>query len=897
MISEVWLGSVLKLDFVGALPPQNQVFRRVLKHALVLRWAATLSLLGSAIGGAAMSAAAQVASTSPQSSPDQGEEASGEFDFSVEQERVDASLQPTTAIPRLADLDQPATTLTEWQAEIAQARVEITNVRLETTQAGLTLTLEAAGGQLEVPTPNPVGNALIADIANATIVENFEQTEPLAGIARIEVTGLPGDRVRVAITGTNAPPVAGITSDTQGLAFAVTTGTTAEAEEEAIELVVTGDQDQGYSPTDSSVTRFDAPLLDTPLSIQVIPRQVFEDQGATNLTEALQSASSVVSANNSPRDIFNFFTIRGFSVFNNTLRNGIAQNDIFAPPSDLANVERLEIVGGPASILSGQVQPGGVINIVTEQPLSSPFYEIQGSYGSFNTFRSAFDISGPLTTDRSLLYRLNGSISGSDTFIEEVDPRRQYLIAPVISWQIDQNTLFTLEAQYLDADSPNDVGLPREGTLLDNPNGNLPRDRHLGDPDFDRAERRLFRGGYNLEHQISEDWSLRHTFDFSWMEGYRSQVSLGTLQDNERIIERTYFSDDLFYQNVYRTTASVTGNFETGSIEHQLVLGVDYAYSHYRNSGNSGSFEPIDIFEPDYGGSPTSADPFDLTFNYDDYGMFLQDRITIVDNLILLLGGRFDFSDIYEINYLTSTISEYSANAFNPLLGIVYKPAENVSLYGSFSRSFETSFGLNQTGESFLPTRGTQFEIGTKVDFNDNLFATLALYDLTLTNVLTPDPDNPGFSIQTGEQQSQGVEARISGEILPGWNIIASYNYTDARVTEDNSIPEGDKLANSPEHAFSIWSTYTIPNGALQGLGFGLGLFYVGERAADLPNTFDLPSYLQTDAALFYRRDQFRAALNVKNLFDIDYFPSATFGGAVNPGDPFTLELSLDYQF
>ncbi|NJL57126.1 TonB-dependent siderophore receptor [bacterium] len=855
---------------------------RTVRIAVAVRLGVMLAVSGGLMNGWALPTKAQISASAESSSPT---------------EAANPTAQVQTPVV-LSEVERSANTVSDWMAQMEAARVQITNVRVERSDTGLQLILETANGTLQEPQTRVIGNALIVEIANAAIAQEFSQADPIEGIALVEVTGLPGDRVRVAITGMDAPPVAQISSDTQQLTLSVAVGAAADAgDDDAIQVVVTGEQDEGYSPSTSSVTRFDAPLLDTPLSIQVIPQQVFRDQGANSLTEALQSASSVVASFNSPRDIFNALTIRGFRAFNNSLRNGITQNDIFALPTDLANIERLEIIGGPASILSGQVQPGGVINFVTEQPLRSPFYEVRGSYGSFNTFRGAFDISGPLNADQSLLYRLNSSISGSDTFIEAIDPRRQFLIAPVISWQVDEDTLFTLETQYVDADSPNDVGLPREGTLVDNPNGELPRDRHLGDPEFDRAERRVFQSGYNLEHEISEDWSLRHTFDFSWAEGYQNQVSLEGLLADGRMIERSYLGDNLIYQNVYRTTASITGNFETGSIEHQLVFGVDYAYSHYRTAGTFGTFESIDIFDPEYGRSPTSADSFDFTTNYDDYGVFLQDRITISDNLILLVGGRLDFSNIYETDNRASATNEYSANAFNPQLGIVYKPAENISLYGSFSRSFETTFGLSRTGESFLPTRGTQFEIGAKVDFDDSLFATLALYDLTLTNVLTPDPDNSGFSIQTGEQSSQGVETRISGEILPGWNIIAGYSYTDARVTEDNSIPEGDRLANAPEHAFSIWSTYTIPSGSLQGLGFGLGLFYVGERAATLPNTFDLPGYLRTDAALFYRRNQFRAALNIKNLFNIDYFPSATFSGAVNPGDSLTVELSLEYQF
>jgi iron complex outermembrane receptor protein len=180
---------------------------------------------------------------------------------------------------------------------------------------------------------------------------------------------------------------------------------------------------------------------------------------------------------------------------------------------------------------------------------------------------------------------------------------------------------------------------------------------------------------------------------------------------------------------------------------------------------------------------------------------------------------------------------------------------------------------------------------------NDRLAATLALYDLTRSNLLTVDPDDSRFSIQTGEQRSQGIELDLSGEILPGWNIIAGYAYTDARITEDNTFESGNRLLNAPEHLFNLWTTYEIQSGDLRGLGFGLGLFYVSERAGDLNNSFEVPGYLRTDAALFYRRDRLRIALNIRNLFDENYFASVRGRNAVLRGDPFTISGTVSWEF
>jgi outer membrane receptor protein involved in Fe transport len=230
---------------------------------------------------------------------------------------------------------------------------------------------------------------------------------------------------------------------------------------------------------------------------------------------------------------------------------------------------------------------------------------------------------------------------------------------------------------------------------------------------------------------------------------------------------------------------------------------------------------------------------------------------------------------------------------------LVYQPSKQVALYTSFSRSFVQEAGFSLDGETFEPTRGTQYEIGVKTDLLENrLSATLAAYYLTKTNVTTPDPIDPDFSIQTGEQRSQGIELDVNGEILPGWNVTAAYAFTDAEVTEDNSIPEGNRLTNVPENQASIWTTYELQQGSLAGLGFGLGLFYVGEREGDLDNSFQLDDYLRTDAALYYRRDHLNAAINFRNLFNVDYFRASDEGDLfLFRGKPFTIVGSISWEF
>ena len=228
----------------------------------------------------------------------------------------------------------------------------------------------------------------------------------------------------------------------------------------------------------------------------------------------------------------------------------------------------------------------------------------------------------------------------------------------------------------------------------------------------------------------------------------------------------------------------------------------------------------------------------------------------------------------------------------------MYQPSKSVSLYTSYSQSFLPTSGFNPDGRAFKPTKGTQYEAGIKADFLDGkLSTTLAAYQITKTNITIQDPNDRNFQIQVGEQRSQGIELDIAGEILPGWKVIGSYAYTDAEVTKDIDISVGNKLLGVPENQASLWTTYEIQKGDLKGLGFGLGLFYVGERTAFSDNSVELPNYLRTDAAIYYRRDRLNAAINIRNLFDTDYFRNSygyTLG--LERGAPLTIIGSIRWE-
>ena len=810
--------------------------------------------------------------------------------------------------------------------------VKITQVKVNTTNKGIDVILETtASDKLQVDVKSQ-GNNFIADIKNAQLFlpsgNKFSQQQPAQGITTVTATNLDANTIRLIVTGEALLPVVELyDSPREGLVFGVASAAAGQlgqqppsqqpkpeqplnqtqpqqpsAEgDQLIELVVTGEQDGYRVPNASAGTRTDTPLRDIPQSIQVIPQEVLQDQQVTSTAEALKNITGLTlsgadGANTGTVDVQ--FKTRGFD--GNAIRNGLPTG--FAANSiEVSNIERIELLKGPASVLFGQGSPGGTLNIITKQPLRDPFYATEATLGNNNLYRGAVDLSGPLNNSKTILYRLNTSYLDREATTDFFN-NRVFFIAPVLRWDISEKTNLTLEADYTDQKTENGLrGLPAEGTVLPNPNGKIPLNRYIGEPDYNQ-EGKTGRVGYRLEHQFSDNWSFRNAFNAAFFRYDFDKLALSDyLEDDKRTLVRYGVLDNKEYYNAYNLTADVIGKFSTGSIRHQLLFGVDLSRTDtIESSGKYTTAPSIDLFNPVYGqpfGDVT--DQYKSSSSTDTLGVYVQDQVNLTNNLKLLLGGRFDTSSSTSRDELANTESSNSSDAFTPRLGIVYQPIEPISLYASYSRSFTPNSGTDFFGNLFQPERGTQYEVGIKADISSKLSATLAFYDLTKSNIVTDDPDHLNFQIQIGEQRSRGIELGLSGEILPGWKVFGGYAYTDAQITNDNrtSTVVGNRLNNTPENAINLWTTYEIQKGSLQGLGFGVGFFFVGDRQGDLANTFKLPSYFTTDAAIFYKRGQLRTQLNFKNLFDVDYFDTALNDLRVFPGEPFTVQGTISWEF
>jgi iron complex outermembrane recepter protein len=785
-------------------------------------------------------------------------------------------------------------------AQAETAPLNITGIKLNRGANGIEVVLETAG-KLDPVTPQTIGNLLYFDIPNATISRSFQAANPAPGVGNVTVTQLNSSYVRVTVFGTNAVPQATVIASQAG-ANSPPTAQTAEPE---LEINVTGSslRDSYRKPNAASVTGTNTPIIETPFSVQVIPQAIIRDRQSRDVKDAVSNVSGVSYNGDVQSRSGGTFSIRGFSGVA-TLRDGFRQFGIgegqTQPVTEIANLERIEVLKGPASILYGAIEPGGLINLVSKKPLSTPFYEVEVQGGSRNLISPRFDVSGPLTVDGKVLYRLNGLYQSSNSVRNLTQPDQKSFIAPTIAWKVGDKTDLSISAEYIDSNRPADFGLPAVGTSV----ANVPRDRITSEPS-DRVTNQSLNIGYGLDHQFSDNWKLRNAFRYASNQYDFNVVALPLGFDETTNTVNRLFATQEAQTKDYTFQTNLTGEFATGDVKHKLLVGADYVRREGRLFSRIGDPTDLNLFNPVYGVvKPNKADlsdPSGTITSGNSFGFFVQDQIDLVKNLKLLAGVRYDTLSQNITNIPGSSETSLTASALTPRLGLLYQFNNRLSAYGSYSQSFTPNSGTTAAGAALEPQRGKGYEIGVKSDLLDGkLFATLAYFDISKQNVPLTDPANPLFSIASGEQRSRGIEFDIAGEPAPGLKLIAAYAYTDAQTSTDvdpNLV--GKKLFGVPEHAASFWATYELQQGELKGLGFGAGLNFKGDRQGDLENTFRLGSYLTADAALFYKKDDWRFGLNFKNITDAKYVESS-FGlatSANNFGDPFTVIASVSVRF
>ncbi len=790
-------------------------------------------------------------------------------------------------------------TIKKLLAQAATAPLKITGIKLNRGAKGIEVVLETAG-KIGTLTPQSNGNLRYFDIPNATLSQPFQAANPAPGVSNVSVTQINSSSVRVAIVGTNGAPRATVIGSEAG----ANSPPVAQAAESEIEINVVGKsrRDSYRTPNASAATGTNTPIIETPFSVQVIPQAIIRDKQSKDLKDTLSNVSGV-NYNGDVQSRSETFSIRGFSgvaVLRDGFRqfgNGEAQTQ---PVAEIANLEAVEVLKGPASILYGAIEPGGLINLISKKPLSKPFYEVEVKGGSRGLISPRFDVSGPLTDDGKVLYRVNGLYQSINSVQNSTQPDQKSFIAPTIAWKIGDKTDLNISAEYIESDRPANFGLPAVGTSV----ADVPRDRIIGEPS-DRVTNQSLNIGYILDHQFSDNWKLRNSFRYASNQYDYNVVALPLGFDETTNTVNRNFATQEGQTKDYTFQTNLTGEFATGDVKHKLLIGTDYVRREGRRLSRVGDPTDLDLFNPVYGvAKPNKLDlPIvdGVTTSGNSFGFFIQDQVDIFKNLKLLAGIRYDALSQNITNTVAAEETSLTASALTPRVGLLYQFNDRLSAYGSYSQSFAPNTDTTASGAALEPQRGRGYEFGVKSDLLDGkLFATLAYFDISKQNVPVTDPANPLFSLASGEQRSQGIEFDLSGEPAPGLKLVASYAYTDAKVSADSDPTlVGKKLFGVPEHAASLWATYELQEGGMKGLGFGAGLNFKGDRQGDLENTYLLGSYLTADAAIFYKKDNWRFGLNFKNITDAKYVESS-FGlptSANNYGEPFTVGATVSVNF
>ncbi len=693
-------------------------------------------------------------------------------------------------------------------------------------------------------------------------------------------------------------------------------------------------RDKAYTITSSSrtATKTDTPIFDTPVSVQVVPRAVIADQKSSRAVDALENVSGVRAQ---PSLGFgSAFIVRGFHM-SRVYRNGLlATANSFPSDFDTATMESIEVLKGPAASLYGRNEPGGLINVTTRKALDTPYYALEQRFGSYDFYRTEWDAGGAILDDKSLLYRFSGGYQTNNSFRDFISNDR-VAVSPTLTWRPDEMTDISLNVEGVDQTFQGDFGIPAVG----NRPAPVPISNMYGDTNDPKDHMSKVYLGTEVNHRFNEDWAVHNRFLASWLHTDTTFVNPspafgGALRPDNRTLDRNIFSqtDDV---ESYATNVDFTGKFRIGPTKHNALVGFDYlrSFTTYHTQGDWQNPNPalaIDLYNPSasYGIPPllykttlaTYVQPGREFSRFKDewYGLYFQDQITLWDKLHILGGGRYNWTEVgrgrgasYAQADSNLQSQARSDDGFSPRVGILYQPWDWFDLYGNWTESFGANNGVSATGASFDPETGEQFEVGVKASlFDHRLLTTLAYYHLTKDNVLTSDlstPD-PFDSIAIGQARSQGVELDMTGNVTDELSLIASYAYTDARVTKSNDGLEGTRLNNVPENAGSLWAKYEFKHYApLNGLSFGIGGVAASQREGDAANTFQMPGYVRMDLFAAYQwklgPSKMSAQINIRNVLDKQYYASTDPDANVSPrlgiypGQPLTAIGSLRVEY
>lgn len=651
----------------------------------------------------------------------------------------------------------------------------------------------------------------------------------------------------------------------------------------------------GYRATRSATsTRTDTALRDSPQTINVVPRQVFADQADLNLTDAVTNVSNVQPGSTVQGRSQNYI-IRGFSTQIFAV-DGVLINpaiNFYPVIRDLANAERVEIIKGPASVLYGRGDPGGVINIVTRRPTLDPSGDLSVLGGGFGFRRLQGSVSSALLGSDTLAGRISFAAQEDPTFRNIGDnTNSRSFIAPALSWTPTPDTRVYFNSEFSKQYSQYDEGLIafRGRVPLDNIH------RYYGEP-WSRYYGEFNSTTLRVEHDVNENLTIRQIINGQWgkFDVFASRAT-GVNAAGTRVTRRESEVDSVFAAVDTQTEAIL--KFDTLGLAHTALFGFEYTNGFRHPFSLQGTLPSVSFLNPVFGARPVALSlQQDLKQKLELFGFYLQDQIVLTPQLQLVLGARFDLGTQLYNNRLPNTRSlppEQDLFGASPRVGLIYRPVEPLTLYASYATSFtpQTANVLNVTNPP--PETGEQVEVGTRIDILPTLTLSGAAFRITRDNVAASDPANTGFSVITGQQRSQGFEADLAGEILPGWSIIGGIGVLDARITRDRIFPVGNRLVGVPTFSANVWTTYEVREGWMRGLGLGAGVTYVGARFGDLNASYSVSAYTRVDAAVWYDFDErWRLSVNMRNLTNARYIEQPTNQFNNTPGAPFSVLATI----
>nr|WP_314873761.1 TonB-dependent siderophore receptor [uncultured Pseudomonas sp.] len=668
----------------------------------------------------------------------------------------------------------------------------------------------------------------------------------------------------------------------------------------------------GYVAKRTTVgTKTDTPINEIPQSISVITRDEMDQRGVQDFNAAVAYTPGIraldYAGGQGAPDIF----LRGFRAFNlfglyqDGLRTGFNQYDT---NFETFGLERVDVVKGPASVLFGQMAPGGVVNMTSKRPQETPIRHVEVQGGSFDRRQLGLDVGDQLDNDATLFGRLVLLQRDSDTQVRHAPDDRTY-VAPSLTWKPDDaNTLTLLGSYSKSRTGGSEQSFPVIGTVRKSPYGHIDSDTDLGwKGSYYHSENTAF--GVQYEHQFDNDWKLQQNLRYMHSNvGYLSSGPDVVLNADGRTQDiglqlRPKNSDTFLIDN------HLQGLVDTGPLQHTLLAGLDYSHYKARETRRNGDPDPdvemIDLYRPVYGGGAIWYDPLQRSTDtrLQQVGLYLQDQIKL-DRWALTLGGRQDWSSAWEegLYFGTEQVDTVQRDRkFTGRVGLAYLFDNGITPYASYSTSFQPNPEAYRDGTLFEPTEGRQYELGVKYQPPGyDAFITVSAFDLVQTNVSTTDPVNPGYSVQSGEVRSRGIELEGKASLSHELNVLASYAYLDAEITKDNRF-EGNAPRATARNTASLWLDYTFADGALKGVGMGFGQRYVGS-SYNVQHTVKTPHYLLTDVTLRYDLtgiglDGTNVSVTASNLFDKHYFQPGFYEDSVLYGNRRNVIASVSYDW